>query len=75
MTTQWFIRGPVTVMFPENPNVGDLFTFVQNDYSMFLYVYDGCRWLLTASTNRDTGPDDNKKDDSIEAYDRAMGVI
>lgn len=69
------LSGPVTITFPENPNVGDLFTFVQNDYSMFRYAYDGCRWLLMSSTNRGMSFDDNKKDDPIEAYDRAMGVI
>ena len=68
------LTGPVTITFPKNPIVGEYFMFTQNDYSTFLYVYDGCRWLLVSNSS-DTFDPPIPADDPIEAYDRAMGVI
>ena len=67
------LRNPTITVFPKNPAVGDYYTSVQG-VSVVHYVYDGCVWLLMASAPYHYSPD-TIKDDPIEAYDHAMGVI
>ncbi len=68
------VTSKLTTTFPANPVVGDYYTVVQTpDYNVTQYVYDGCRWLLFSSHIAQQL--NIIKDDPIEAYDYAMGVI
>jgi len=68
------ITSKSTITFPANAVVGDYFTVVFTpSYDTTQYVYDGCRWLLFSSHIQQQL--DVMKDNPIEAYDYAMGVI